>query len=119
MADDPQFLVGLASSDREWRILRLASEQATELAHGLLPPGIDPAAGPVTVAVECADLSGEGSRVAVFADGRFAGAASAIPSVTPLLLVGVYGTSGEEALAARVDDLQVLAGPGYAPVPES
>ena len=114
--DDPAFFVGVVTSDREWRVLRFASEESTEIAHGGLPSGVDPSR-PMTVAVECAGLPEDGARVALFVDGRFAGATSAIPSLAPFVLVGVYGMTSSGPFSAHIDDLRVLAGPGYAPVP--
>jgi hypothetical protein len=116
--EEPEFLVGVATSDSGWRILRFVAGQTTEIAHGLLPDGVDPAAGPVMMALECASLPGEGARVAMWADGRFAGATSAVPSAAPYLLVGIYGISTDASLAAHVDDLKVSAGLAYDPVPE-
>jgi hypothetical protein len=114
--DDAAFFVGVVTSGGEWQILRYASEEATEIAHGGLPAGVD-SSRPTTVALECAGLPEDGARIALFVDGRFAGATSAIPSLAPFVLVGVYGTTSSGPFSAHIDDLRVLAGFEYAPVP--
>jgi hypothetical protein len=114
--DDAAFFVGVITSGGEWQILRYASEEATEIARGGLPAGVDPSR-PTTVAVECAGLPEDGARIALFVDARFAGATSAIPSLAPFVLVGVYGTTSSGPFSAHIDDLRVVAGVEYAPVP--
>lgn len=110
----PDFVLGIVNPE-EWVLGTIIENTVSVLDRGRLPDGIDPAAGEGTrIAVECAQIADDATRVVMWVDGVLVGDATT-SVVGPFDRVGAYADVDTPPLHARFDDLEVTVGAAYRP----